>query len=354
VNLRRNSSAFNLLIWVGILAVAVLLLFVSSYLYRHEIKKSNNGSTASLASPSVQQSMSPAIPTHGAYLGAWINSPKVLNDYSDSNSNDLATHELSELPDFERSIGNHKPTILSVYEIWGSAVPSVSMASIASAGAVPMIDLSCGSDSQVTNGTFDNYINTYANAMKSYGKPVFLRYAWEMNLRGSRTEVCQDNTKDYAGYVSSWQHIYSIFQKDGATNVAFVWCPSHLNDASQYYPGNQYVNWIGVDGYANDTTATANNQTFSGVFNSFYQQWSGHNKPIIVGETGAQPGNQSNYLAGMASSMASTYPNIKAVVYFDAGSDTGHTTWALQNSPGDAGLTEYGNLLHSNYFNVTD
>jgi beta-mannanase len=354
VNLRRFGKAFNLIKWIGILAVAVLLWFLCFYLYKHEIKKSNSSSITSSATPSSRQSISPAIPAHGAYLGAWINSPKVLNDYSDPNSNDLATHELSELPNFERSVGNHKPTILSVYEIWGSSVPSVSMASIASAGAIPMIDLSCGSDLQVTNGAFDNYINTYAEAMKSYGKPVFLRYAWEMNIKGSRTEVCQDNTKDYAGYISSWQHIYSIFQKDGATNVAFVWCPSHLNDASQYYPGNQYVNWIGVDGYANNTNGAANNQTFSSVFGSFYQQWSGHNKPMIVGETGAQPGNQSKYLSSMASSMENTYTNIKAVVYFDAGSDTGPTTWALQNSPGDAGLTEYGNLLKSNYFDVTN
>ena len=57
-----------------------------------------------------------------------------------------------------------------------------------------------------------------------------------------------------------WQHMVSIFQSRGATNVGFMYCtneggvfegsPTHNRTlVAQYYPGDAYVDWVGSDWY---------------------------------------------------------------------------------------------------------
>ena len=123
--------------------------------------------------------------------------------------------------------------------------------------------------------------------------------------------------------------------------MAFVWAPSVQKDATQYYPGDSYIDWIGVDGYDRKRHGTT---AFSDVFSSFYQQWSVHAKPIMVAETGAMGADQAAYLQGIQTDLPSQFPNIKAVVYFDAGGSAGD--WSLAGN----GVTAFKNLVGSSYF----
>src|SRR5579859_7274340 len=63
---------------------------------------------------------------------------------------------------------------------------------------------------QITNGTYDTYITTTAKNIRSYGKPVILRFAHEMNANwypwsGS---VNKNTPKDY---IAAWRHVYTLF-----------------------------------------------------------------------------------------------------------------------------------------------
>jgi hypothetical protein len=56
-------------------------------------------------------------------------------------------------------------------------------------------------------------------------------------------------------YVSAYRHIHDLFVAAGATNVVWAWCPNVTavhggnRNTLDYYPGDSYVDWTGVDGY---------------------------------------------------------------------------------------------------------
>jgi hypothetical protein len=273
----------------------------------------------------------PAVPLKGAYLGAWVNV-------------DGSKNEIAQLPAFNQSLGNKTVALLHTYGSL-SSFPSSTLASISANGSIPIIDTGHIAYTSITNGSLDSQIVAYANGLKSYGKPVFFRYGWEMNLSG--------NVQSYgnaAQFVAAWQYVWQKFHDNGVTNAAFVWCPSIQSDASSYYPGNKYVDWIAVDGYDRTFNASPSNNVFINLFQGFYNTWgsSSYGKPIMIGETGGKNGgDQAAYLQNIVTT-APTMPNIKAVVYFDSQGQTGDD-WRLAG----AGLTQFAAMNGNSYFTPT-
>jgi len=221
--------------------------------------------------------------------------------------------------------------------------PSI-LAALASTGATPVIDWTCTSDQSIISGSQDTLIADYADALKAYGRPVFLRWFWEMNLANlPRTSGCLAGLGS-AGYTAAWQHIWTIFQNQGAANVAFVWCPSinGVTFGSAYYPGDSYVDWIGWDGYDRKQDPTMLNTQFL----PFYNYWLPHGKPMMIGETGATI-DQATYLAQLTSVLPVTFPGVKAVLYYDSKSSS---DWTLVDSPGDLGASAFVAMGQTPYF----
>jgi hypothetical protein len=233
--------------------------------------------------------------------------------------------------------------IVHDYAVWSAPAPIAELDSVSANGSIPMLDWTCGiPDSTVAQGGADATITAYAQALKAYAKPVFLRWYWEMNIPGTRN-VCQ-SAGGAADYVAAWRHIWTIFHDVGATNVSFVWCPGIVgSDPAPYYPGNAYVDWIGIDGYDRHNQGTA---AFSGLFSAYYQTWSVESKPMMVAETGAMASDQAAYLAGVQTALPS-YPEFKAFVYWDAVGKSGKN-WVLAGS----GLTAFQSMERSTYFSA--
>jgi beta-mannanase len=280
----------------------------------------------------------PAVPSGSVYLGAWVN-PNHLTGAARSGQS--GEQELSQLPAFTAAVGG-AVTILHVYAGFKAPVPFATLDSISATGAVPLDDWGCTKLTAITSGVYDNVIREHAQALKSYGKPVFLRWYWEFNQRGANARRC-GGFADPAGFIAAWRHIWTIFHDVGATNVAFVWCPGlQGQDPSPYYPGNRYVDWIGVDGY-DRSYAGVGSGDFAGIFGPFYSEWAAHGKPMMVAETGATPGQQAQFL-GSIQSQAPTMPLMKAIVYFD--SIGPRADWVLQGP----GITAFSALRSDSYF----
>ncbi len=280
----------------------------------------------------------PAVPADGAYLGAFV-APHV-NEIQAQGDVRL---ELTQLGNFDGNIGRSLG-LVHVYQPWATPVRTSTLAALAATGATPFIDWTCTSDASIINGSQDALISSYADSLAAYGRPVFLRWFWEMNLTGlSRTAGCLGSL-GATGYIEAWQHIWTIFQDQGATNVAFVWCPS-INGpsfASAYYPGDSYVDWIGWDGYDRKQNPT----TTIDQFLPFYAYWATHDKPLVIGETGATTDQQS-YLATLATTLPASMPDVHAVLYYDSKSDS---DWTLVNAPGDLGADQFADLAQTPYF----
>jgi mannan endo-1,4-beta-mannosidase len=268
----------------------------------------------------------PPVPASGSFLGAWLNP-------TGARSGAFAA-ETQALPGIQAADGRPL-TILHVYVGWSNPGPTAQLQTIDRNGSLPILDWGCPpSAAAVVDGADDAQITTEARSLKSFGRPLFLRWCWEMNLAASHPGV-----EDAATFVSAWQHIWTIFQRVGAANVSFVWCPALSGrNPSPYYPGNGFVDWIGVDGY--DHTGTG---TFASVFGAFYADWSSHAKPMMVVETGSPAPNQAAYLDSVAQQLP-TMPLFKGFVYFDAVGPT--NDWRL----GPAGLAAFAQLARNPYF----
>jgi hypothetical protein len=192
-------------------------------------------------------------------------------------------------------------------------------------------------DCQVPNaaiaaGTYDNFIRKRADALKAYGKPIMLRYMWEMNLPSNAffRKICYDPATDEpngifsaANFIAAWDHMRSIFLSEGATNVIWLWNPSGSSDPLNYYPGASQVDWAGFDKY--DDTSTPFAQTYAQA----YGWLAPLGKPIMIGETGAQAAIQSRYFAAAVSALKG-YPLIKGMVYFNSAGPT--SSWVISPS----------------------
>jgi len=278
--------------------------------------------------PDAAPDAAPAVPGHGAYLGAWLHPTAARPGVSS-----FAVQQ-SAVPTVLAATG--RPLgLLHLYSPWARPAPVAQLRSIVGDGSVPILDWGCGQDvTQIAGGAEDGLVTAYADALKRFQGPVFLRWCWEMNLVGSHPQVGGPT-----GFTGAWDHIRALFRSAGATNVSFVWCPAVTGvDPAPYFPGPSEVDWIGVDGY--DRTGDA---TFASVFGAFVHTWEGQGKPLMVAETGASGSNQPAYIESIAAD-APGLPAVKAVAYFDAPGPANN--W--QFTP--AGLVAFGHLAAAPYF----
>jgi hypothetical protein len=302
----------------------------------HPAPRANSSPSTATTGPSgtaaAAHSLSPPpVPKGAAYLGAHIN-PKRQPGTAGPQAEQEAKAAFGRLG------------ILHVFARWNASAPKPRLEGVRSAGAVPLLDWGCGPTDQIVNGREDGHIRSYAEELKRFGQPVFLRYAWEMNLATQQSQCA--SAAGPAGFVAGWNHIRQIFRDVGASNVAFVWCPGVGKPAGwdRYFPGADGVDWIGIDGYVRDANPAAAGTAFTRVFGSFYERFAATGKPMMVAETGALPGSQAAYLASLPTVLPKAFPQVKALVYFDAAGPRGD--WSLQSD----GLRALAGLAANPYF----
>jgi hypothetical protein len=346
--------------------------------------KASGGSYVQFGSKSLLQ---PSIPTGTSiYLGAQVN-PSTNSNLLQPNSCYNSSNATSTL---ECDIG-HSLAMSHSYNGFISPLPITTIQANDTKGTVTLLDWGCknlATDTSAQLAIDNTQIKIWADQLKSYGKPIFLRWCWEMNLP-SKTISAND-------YVTTWKDIYNIFKGssgEGATNVAFVWCQSidAANPSPPFYPGDSYVDWVATDGYDRQQNGLI---AFSSVFAGWYSYWSNTEtdstgslitqgtKPLMIGETGGiapiptenagsyglQVGSdQEAYIKGAEQALdpnangnngKSQYPEIKAFVYFDAAGPYGD--WSLTNgtlsSGGVAvnGLSSFITMAGNHYFGYTN
>ena len=258
------------------------------------------------------------VPTAGsAYLGAFVDpSGTSLEVGNPTGGITSLSSELTALPAVEQSLGRPL-SIVPVYLNWREPITATELDQVIATGGLPMITWNCGdTDSRVVAGRDDAQINAVATAVALVQAPVFLRWFPDPNVNTAASEACL-GSRGAAGYVAAYQHIHDRMTAAGASNVTYVWSvdtttPQSNSSWRSFYPGAQYVDWIGADGYAT-STATA---SVAGDFGSWYAVFSS-DKPLMISQTAAIPSLQAQYIQQLAA-VPSRYPQIRAMVYFDA------------------------------------
>ena len=179
----------------------------------------------------------------------------------------------------------HEPRIVLYYSSWNEAFQARFAAQAHAHGAVPFVQIEPVGASMinVADGTYDAYLRSYAAEVRAYGHPVVIGFAAEMNGWWDPWGYGHTSPKTW---VKAWRHVVSVFRRQGATNVTWVWTidrnPRARKVIPRYWPGAAYVDWVGIDGYYFRTS-----DTFRRIFAPVIQEVrSLTNKPILLSETG--------------------------------------------------------------------
>lgn len=179
----------------------------------------------------------------------------------------------------------------------------------------------------ITDGKYDDYIRDFALMAKNLNKPVLLRFAQEMNgnwfpwsgsKNGNNTEI----------YQKAYRYVYELFSEMECNNVEFVFSVSfkdipnkEWNRFEKYYPGDEYVDWIGIDmiNWGNIRKIYTNNP--SGIINSVYERIIKKypKKPILISEAAfpSQNVDKKKWIKEFFDSLKTKYTAIKAFVWYD-------------------------------------
>jgi len=195
----------------------------------------------------------------------------------------------------------------------------------------------------VARGDYDFYVDLWAADAVRFGKPMFLRFAHEMNDPYRYPWGPQNNTKEE--YIDAWRHVRQRFDKAGARNVIWTWSP-HVGYAywDTYYPGSRYVDWVAT-GALNFGSVGQWSQwwTFHEIFGDKYSLLASFGKPVMIAEFGslAVGGNRTIWYKDALTNLPDKYPTVKALLFFSAKSDQTVTYQKLNWSfVGDAGVAD--------------
>jgi hypothetical protein len=190
----------------------------------------------------------------------------------------------------------------------------------------------------VINGSYDSYIREFAEDARDWGHPFFLRFNWEMN--GDWFPWMEGVNSNQTGEsVAAWRHVHDIFTSVGATNVSWVWCPNvdpgnKMRSLASLYPGDEYVDWTGLDGY-NWGPAKGGWTSFKSLYSSTYRAITGTiapSKPMMIGEMGSSEkgGSKASWISETLAEIPSEFPQIRGVLWFDTFDDG--MDWPIESS----------------------
>jgi hypothetical protein len=236
-----------------------------------------------------------------------------------------------------------RPVIVSRYPNWSSPpFEAAALNAIWRRGAVPLVTWEPWDSAKkgiplqaIAAGRYDRYVRRSARAAVAWGHPILLRFAHEMNGDWYPWGRRDGNTPQV--YVAAWRHIVELFREAGATNVEWVWAPNANEQAGpsislpfvgggprhpfpfrQYYPGDRWVDWAGLDGF--NWGKGGEWQSFTDIFGSSYDSLIRlTSRPIIVTETASNErgGDKAAWITSAFRDEIPQFPRIRAVVWFD-------------------------------------
>lgn len=177
----------------------------------------------------------------------------------------------------------------------------------------------------ILSGKYDDYLNNYAQAIKAFGHPILFRLNNEMNGDWCWYSAYYTG-KDTDIYKAVWRYIHNIFDHNGVNNVLWVFNPHDVsrpdfkwNHYLMYYPGDEYVDIIGLTGYNTGTYFPGETwREFDEIYSEMYAEYlETFDKPFMITEFSASSvgGNKANWIKNMFRHIDSMN-NIKVAIWW--------------------------------------
>lgn len=225
------------------------------------------------------------------------------------------------------AMAGRAPVIVSDYRQWDQPPFDRSqLSAVWRRGAVPMITWEPMSYHgrryplrAIAAGRYDGYLRRSARAARAWDKPIFVRFAHEMNGDWYPWGVGAPGVS--AGlYKSAWRHVVRVFRREGADRVRWVWCPN-VNQGGEIpfagqYPGDSWVDWVGLDGF--NWGYGGRSYSFGQIFGSSYRTLRRLSpKPVMIAETGTYAHGRAKWISQALGRQLRRFGRVKALVWFN-------------------------------------
>jgi len=170
----------------------------------------------------------------------------------------------------------------------------------------------------ILNGNFDSYFTQFAKDAKAYGGEVILIPFSEMNGDWFPWSITKNGNSPQK-HIDAWRRIHGFF-KD-VPNVKFGWAPNHLsvpdttvNQFENFYPGDSYVDYVGLDGFNFGSPW----MTFDQVFGKSLTKMKVYNKPIYIFSFASASGtNKPAWITDALTVQMAKHPEVKGWIWFN-------------------------------------
>jgi beta-mannanase len=148
------------------------------------------------------------------------------------------------------------------------------------------------------------------------------------------------NGNSAAEFLAAWRHIVDIARAKGATNIRWIWAPNVDNDGlgvpfAELYPGDDYVDWVGLDGFNRGTSWTSTtwvglHRIFDGSIARLRELT---DKPLLIAETGSseEGGEKAAWIRSLAD-IPAEFPEVRAIVWFSKNETSLGIDWRVNSS----------------------
>jgi mannan endo-1,4-beta-mannosidase len=177
-----------------------------------------------------------------------------------------------------------RPSLVIDYTSFGIPLDGTRMCQLIKLGDLPLVVFNPRTEGlrAIAAGKYDAWIKSYAHEVSDLHHRIVLSFAPEMNGWWDPWGAPKSTP---TAYVAAWRHIHNIFKREHVTNVIWSWDIDDCCSSREWWPGAQYVNWVGVDGYLRQS------RPFSVVFaGRINEVRSFTKKPIFIAETAVAPG----------------------------------------------------------------
>ncbi len=277
-------------------------------------------------------------PVSGAYLGAYV-----LQEISINN----------DMQVFNEMVGKDHVTYFK-YVGYGRPFPQDWVDDVINKGGIPHIAWEPNHGLQQVKD--DQYLHNFAKAIRDTKTPVFIRFASEMN--GTWAAYSGDPDQ----YIETWRMVHDILEEI-APNAIMLWSVFTFPEYSiaQYYPGDEYVDWVGVNIYNvlyhnDDIHHKSDGEDPLRLLDYVYDMFSSR-KPIHISEYGASnyttTDNQHHSAFAIAkinrlyTQLPFRYPRVKAITYFNVNNVDALNDVYEERRINNYALTTNSDVLHA-------
>jgi hypothetical protein len=204
---------------------------------------------------------------------------------------------------------------------------------------------------EVLEGRHDAYIDQYAADARAFGGRVLIRfmhefngnwYVWSGNKNGGATGGPEK-------VVAVWKYVVDRFSEAGADNVRWLWTPhgpsidltlDPWNAVANYWPGDKYVDWIGLDAYNFYPKDPWGGQRpfrdFDNCFRALYDACAVlGEQPMMIAEFGTgefehEGWSKADWIRDAFHKMKTEYPRVKIFTWFNINKEL---DWRVNSSP---------------------